>query len=489
MAAITGTAVPTGQQRVWGLPIFVLGGLQLLVVLDGTVVALALPRIRAALDLSTAAGNWIISAYVLAFGGLMLLGGRLGDAFGRRRVFAGGVAAFTLTSLLCGLAWNEASLIAGRALQGMSAAVAAPTAMALIATTYAPGRARSRAFAVYAALTGVGSVVGLIAGGVLTEVSWRLVFLINVPIGALVAVGAVVCLRESQGERLPLDVAGAISATAGITLLVFAVNEGPGGWGRPVVVFPALVAAVLLAVFLTVERRAANPILPFALFRNRSRVAALVSIVLAGAMIMCLAVYVSRYLQEALRYSPLRSGLAVVPFAFGLAAAAAIASRLALRFQPRWLVLLGGAIVLVGCVYAAVLAPHRPAYLPWFLVPVLTIGFGLGLAVIPLTLSVVAGVRATEIGPITALANVAQDLGGAVGLVIVGAIVGTGTASPGALEHNPSARQLRTVAETCGLAFACCAALAVAAGIVVLAMRFTPEDVAEGQAAQQVAHS
>lgn len=148
----------------WGLPIVVLGGLQLLTVLDGTVVALALPRIREGLGLSEAGGNWIITAYVLAFGGLMLLGGRLGDAFGRRRVFVAGVAAFTLTSLLCGLAWGPVSLVAGRALQGMAAAVAAPTSMALVATTYTPGRARSHAFAIYAALSGIGSVAGLIAG-------------------------------------------------------------------------------------------------------------------------------------------------------------------------------------------------------------------------------------------------------------------------------------------------------------------------------------
>lgn len=212
-AANTGTVntgtVNTGAgnseqfRPVFGLPILVLSGMQLLVVLDGTVAALALPSIRDALTLSESSANWVISSYVLAFGGLMLLGGRLGDTFGRKRMFIVGVVAFTLTSLLCGLAWNEASLLAGRALQGASAAIAAPTAMALVATTFAPGKPRSQAFAVYAAMTGVGSVAGLILGGVLTELSWRLVFLINVPIGLIVVVGAIVALRESQLSGCP----------------------------------------------------------------------------------------------------------------------------------------------------------------------------------------------------------------------------------------------------------------------------------------------
>ncbi|MEV6768233.1 MFS transporter [Nocardia sp. NPDC051030] len=463
---------PTHTQ-VWGLPIFVLGGLQLLVVLDGTVVALALPKIREALSLSESSSNWIITAYVLAFGGLMLLGGRLGDTYGRKRVFAIGVALFTLTSLLCGIAWSPAVLVVGRALQGLAAAVAAPASMALVATTYAPGKARSQAFAVYAALSGAGSVAGLIAGGLLTEMSWRLVFLVNVPIGVLVSLGAVLCLRESQGTRAELDVAGAVLATVGVTLLVFAVNGGPAGWTRAVVIAPAIVAVVALVAFMAVERRASNPLLPLALFGNPSRVAALVATVLAGAVIMCLAVFISLYLQGVLRYTPLRSGLAVVPFALGLGSAAGISSKLALRVQPRWLVVAGGTVIVLGCVYAAAITARTPAYFPDIAIPVLAVGFGVGFAVVPLTLSIVAGVEASEIGPLTALAQVAQNLGGAVGLVAVGA----------------AAASRPTLASGYGLAFLCCAAIAVATGLVVLLMRFTPEDVAEGQDAQELVHA
>ncbi|WP_051406878.1 MFS transporter [Nocardia sp. CNY236] len=484
--------VVVGVRRVWGAPIFVLGGLQLLVVLDGTVVALALPSMRAALGLTESAGSWVITAYVLTFGGLMLLGGRLGDSFGRKRVFVAGVAMFTSTSLLCGVAWDQPSLIVGRALQGMSAAVAAPTAMALIATTYAPGKPRSQAFAIWAALAGVGSVAGLVAGGVLTELSWRLVFLINVPIGAVVALGAFAVLRESQGPRTVLDLSGAVLATLGVTALIFAVSKGPGGWGRPIVVVPLIAAVALVVAFVVVESRTPNPIVPLTMFGNPDRVAALGAIAVAGALIMCLAVYISLYLQEVLRFSPLWSGLAVVPFAVGLGAAAALASRLAVRFQPRWLVIIGGSIVLVGCLYAAVVATRQPGYFPGIAGAVIAVGFGVGLAMVPLTLSVVAGVGATEIGPLTALAQVAQNLGGALGLVAVGAVVTSQTGSSGgptAGVSDLSPSEIQVLADGYGTAFACCAAIAVFAGVVVLMMRFTPNDIAEGQAARQAAYA
>lgn len=489
----SGTEVAgTHYARVFGPAILVLSGMQLLMVLDGTVAALALPKIRDALELSESGANWIISSYVLAFGGLMLLGGRLGDTFGRKRMFVVGVAAFTLTSLLCGLAWNEWSLILGRALQGASAAVAAPTAMALVATTFAPGKPRSQAFAIYAAMTGVGSVAGLILGGVLTEVSWRLVFLINVPIGLVVAIGAMIYLRESQGERLSLDVPGAVLATLGCSLLVLAVNEGPSGWMRPVVVVSFVLGFVALMAFIVVERRAQNPILPFVLFDNSSRVAALLAIFFASMIMMCMAVFISLYLQGVLKYSPIQSGLAVVPFAFGLGIAAAIASKLSLMVQPRWLVLVGGAVIMFGCLFAASIATETPGYFPKIGIPVIVIGFGVGLAVIPLTLSVVAGVGPTEIGPLTALAQVAQNLGGAIGLVAVGAAVTSRALSKGGTtgpveKMNPT--ELAAQASGYGLAFACCAGIAVIAAVVVLFMRFTPEQVAEGQAAQEAANA
>ncbi|MQY22070.1 putative MFS-type transporter EfpA [Nocardia sp. RB20] len=300
------------------------------------------------------------------------------------------------------------------------------------------------------------------------------------------------CLREYRGPRSALDVPGAVLATLGITAAVFAVNEGTGGWGRPLVVVPALAAVVLLIGFVIVEYRAANPILPFSVFADTRRVTALVAIVLAGAIVMCLAVFISLYLQGVLGYSPLHSGLAVAPFAVGLGLAAAIAAKLALHIAPRWLVIAGGSVILVGCLYASAIATRRPGYFPGVAGAVVLVGFGVGFAVIPLTLSVIAGAAAMEIGPLSALAQVAQNLGGAVGLVAVGAVASSRSLSlggPTTAVPNMSEPQIHALASGYGLAFACCAAIAVVAGAVVLMMRFTPHDVAEGQAAQDASHS
>lgn len=488
--AVSGNA---GVTRVFGLAIVVLGGVQLLVVLDGTVVALALHRIQAEFGLSDPARNWVIAAYVIAFGGLMLLGGRLGDTFGRKRMFVTGVAGFTLASLGCGLAVDSTMLIAARVLQGASAAVAAPTAMALVATTYAPGKPRNQAFAAFAAMTGLGSVAGLVAGGLLTEVSWRAVFLINIPVGAVLILGALRCIRESQGERRPLDVPGAVFGTLGCSAFAYAINEGPtAGWTSVVVLGGAVVAVSCLAAFIVVERRAANPLLPLRLFGNPNRVAAVLAIFLAGGIVMVMAVYIALYLQDILRYSPTQSGLAVVPFAFGLGGAAAVASNLALRIQPRWLVLLGGGIVVAGCLFASSIADDRPAYFPQIALPVLVIGAGVGLAVIPLTLSVVAGVDAADIGPLTALAQVAQDLGGVASLVVVSAFATSRTLAEGgvtgpAADMNPA--QLDALTSGYALAFVSVGGIALLSGAAVLFMRFTPAEVAEGQQAQEAAHS
>jgi len=245
---VSATSHPSATRAV-ALAMLVLSGLQLMVVLDGTVANLALAPLQSDLGLSDAGRNWVLTSYALAFGGLMLLGGRLGDSYGRKRMFMGGVGLFTLASLLCGLATGEAMLIGARALQGVGAAVASPTALALVATTFAAGPARNRAIAVFAAMTGVGSIAGLILGGALTQVSWRWIFLINVPIGVLIVVLAAIALRETVSERLALDVPGAVLATLGCTGLVFGLTEGPElGWASPSVIGAIVAGFVLLQV-------------------------------------------------------------------------------------------------------------------------------------------------------------------------------------------------------------------------------------------------
>ena len=225
--------------------VIAIGGMQLLATMDSTVAIVALPKIQDELSLSDAGRSWVITAYVLTFGGLMLLGGRLGDTIGRKRTFIVGVALFTIASILCGIAWDETTLVIARLLQGVGAAIASPTGLALIATTFPKGPARNAATAVFAAMTGVGSVMGLILGGALTEVSWRLAFLVNVPVGLVMIYLARTTLRETHKERLKLDATGAILATLGCTAAVFGFIQGPEkGWLEPITIGSLIAAAV-----------------------------------------------------------------------------------------------------------------------------------------------------------------------------------------------------------------------------------------------------
>ncbi|MCK8670499.1 MULTISPECIES: MFS transporter [unclassified Rhodococcus (in: high G+C Gram-positive bacteria)] len=470
----------------------VLSGLQLMVVLDGTVANLALAPLQADLGLSDAGRNWVLTSYALAFGGLMLLGGRLGDSFGRKRMFVAGVGLFTLASLLCGLATGEAMLIAARALQGVGAAVASPTALALVATTFAPGPARNRAIAVFAAMTGVGSIAGLILGGALTQVSWRWIFLINVPIGVLIAVAATLVLRETATERLALDVPGAVLATLGCTGVVFGLSEGPEmGWGSPVVIGALIGGVVVLGLFLLVERRAENPLLPFVLFRDRDRVATFVAIFFAGSVMFSLAAFVALFVQDILGYTPLQAGLAFVPFAFGLGGAAAVASKLVVRVQPRWLVVAGALIMSVSLLFGSTM-DETVQYLPTLFVLVLVVGFGVGLASVPLPLCAIAGVGTHEIGPLSAIAQVAQTLGGPIGLAVIGAMATSRTMSLGGTSGAVAdMTEAQLSAQGAGYMFALvgCAVCAVITGIAALFIRFSPQQVAQAQEAEKAAQN
>src|SRR3954470_11601370 len=263
--------------------VIAIGGMQLLATMDSTVAIVALPKIQDELNLSDAGRSWVITAYVLTFGGLMLLGGRLGDTIGRKRTFIVGVALFTIPSILCGVAWDETTLVIARLAQGVGSAIASPTGLALVATTFPKGPARNAATAVFAAMTGVGSVMGLILGGALTEVSWRWAFLVNVPIGLLIIYLARTTLRETNRERMKLDAAGAILATLACTAAVFAFSMGPEkGWMSTLTLGSALAALIFLIAFLYVERTADNPVVPFDLFKDRNRVATFAAVFLAG---------------------------------------------------------------------------------------------------------------------------------------------------------------------------------------------------------------
>src|SRR3954466_15479684 len=464
--------------------VIAIGGMQLLATMDSTVAIVALPKIQDELSLSDAGRSWVITAYVLTFGGLMLLGGRLGDTIGRKRTFIVGVALFTIASILCGVAWDETTLVTARLLQGVGSAIASPTGLALIATTFPKGPARNAATAVFAAMTGVGSVMGLILGGALTEVSWRWAFLVNVPIGLLMVYLAYTTLVETHRERLKLDAAGAILATLGCTAAVFGFSMGPEqGWLSPITIGSGVAAAVFLFVFLYVERTADNPVLPFDLFRDRNRVATFAAVFMAGGVMFTLTVLIGLYVQDIMGYSALRAGVGFIPFVIALGIGLGLSSALVSRFPPRVLVIGGGVLVLAAMLYGSTLNGGIP-YFPNLVLPITVGGFGIGMIVVPLTVSAIAGVGFDQIGPVSAIALMLQNLGGPVVLAIIQAVITSRTLYLGGTTgpvKNMDSAQLHALDQgyTYGLLWV--AAVAVIVGIAALFIGYTSQQVAHAQ--------
>ncbi len=424
---MAGTTVPEPPAKplassVLGVAIIAITGMQLMATLDGTIVIVALPRMQAELDLSDAAKSWVITAYVLTFGGLLLLGGRVGDAIGHKRAFISGVGVFTIASMACGLATDGPLLIAARAVQGMGAAVAAPTGLALIATTYAVGHARNQAMAMSAGMQGLGSVMGLVLGGALTEVSWRLAFLINLPIGVVIVWIALTRLEETRHERLKLDITGALLATLGCTAAVLVFTQGPPrGWVDPWVISAGVLAVLLGIGFFVVERSADHPLVPLWLFRDRNRVMTFVSLFLAGGVLLTLTVMIGLYVQDVLGYSALHAGISFIPFALALGVGNLLTTKLAPRIAPRWLIIGGGAFVLGAMLFGSTLTRTIP-YFPDLLLPIVIGGFGIGIISVVLPLCALANVGPKEVGPVSAITLMAQNLGGPLVLVVIQAV-------------------------------------------------------------------
>jgi EmrB/QacA subfamily drug resistance transporter len=405
-----------------GIAIVAITGMQLMSTLDGTIVVVALPRMQAELGLSDAAKSWVITAYVLAFGGLLLLGGRVGDAVGRKRAFIAGVGVFTVASLVCGVSFDPAMLIAARAVQGIGAAVAAPTGLALIASTYAVGQARNQAMAVSAAMQGLGSVLGLVLGGAFTVISWRLAFLINVPIGIVIIGIAITRLRETYRERLRLDVAGAVLATLACTTAVLVFTQGPPlGWVNAWVIGAGVATVLLFAGFLVVERTAQYPLVPLSLFAHRNRVMTFVSLFLAGGVLLALTVMIGLYVQDVLGYSALHAGICFIPFAIALGFGNVGAARMAPLIAPRVLIIGGGSFVLGAMLYGSTLN-RTISYFPDLFVPIVVGGFGIGVLSVVIPLCALAGVGPREIGPVSAITLMVQNLGGPLVLVVIHAV-------------------------------------------------------------------
>ncbi|NKZ08004.1 MFS transporter [Actinomadura latina] len=429
--------------------------------LDTSVVTIALPEVKLGLGLTTGGLAWIQNAYMLAFGGLLLLGGRAGDVFGRRRTFTAGIALFTAASLLGGLADAGWWLLAARAAQGAAAAVAAPSAMALIAVNF-QGPARVRALSVFSAVTGAGAAAGMLAGGVLTEAgSWRWVFFVNVPVGLVLLLAAPCVLAETARRPGRFDLAGAVVSTLGLTALVYAlIRVGEDGWGDARAIAAAGSAAVLLAAFVAIEHRARQPIMPLWLLTGRERAASyLVQLCLTAGMFGSF-FFLTQYLQQVLHYGPLRAGAAFLPCVGTQLVLVRLAPRLMARAGARPLVVAGAVLLAAGLLWLSRLAPGD-GYAAGLLVPLLLIGAGGGLTIMPLNATILASVEPGHSGAASGVAQTMLWSGGSLGSAAMVTAYGSAASGHGGVPGMDAAFAT-------GSAFAA-AALAVA--VLVLRVR------------------
>jgi EmrB/QacA subfamily drug resistance transporter len=390
---------------------------QLMVVLDMSIVNVALPHMQQALDFSPTGLSWVVNAYSLAFGGLLLLGARSGDLLGRRPTFLAGILLFTLASLAGGFATTGAALVAARVVQGVGAAFAAPATLSLLTTMFPEGRERTRALGLYTALSIGGASLGRVVGGVLIPVAdWRWVMLVNVPIGAVVAASAWIAVPHTPRRPGRFDLAGAVTSTLGVSGLVYGfVHAASDGWGDVVTLVSIVLGVALLAAFVTIERSAEEPITPLSLFASRIRSGALLArgFLVAGAMGAFF--FLTQYLQDVLDLSPIRAGLAFLPLTAMLFVASQAASRdLVERFGDRLVMVVGSSLTLLSLVWLTRLDANS-GYAD-VLLSLVVLGLGNGLAFVPLTASALHGVRPEEAGAAAGLVNVAQQLGSALGL-------------------------------------------------------------------------
>ncbi|MGW1160884.1 MFS transporter [Streptomyces sp. NPDC002513] len=409
-----------------GIALTVIAACQLMVVLDATIVNIALPHIQDALKFSTTDLTWVVSAYTLTFGGLLLLGGRAGDILGRRRVFMTGILLFTFASLLGGLAQEPWQLLAARALQGMGGAIASPTSLALITTTFPEGPERNRAFGVFAAVSAGGGAIGLLAGGMLTEwLDWRWVLFVNVPIGVLIAVLAPLYINESERHPGRFDIAGALTSTAGMASLVYGfIRASEAGWRDSFTIGSFGSAVVLLLAFALIEARAKEPITPLRMFAARNRSGTYVIMLSLAAAMFGMFFYIVLFVQNVLGYSPISAGVAFLPVTVAIVIGAGLSQRFLPVLGPKPFMLTGAALVATGLGWLTFISPDS-SYASSVLGPMLLFGLGMGLNFVTLTLTAVSGVAPHEAGAASALLNATQQVGGSLGLSILTTIFGT----------------------------------------------------------------
>jgi EmrB/QacA subfamily drug resistance transporter len=403
---------------------------QFMVILDIAIVNVALPSIKSDLGFSQANLQWVISAYAIMFGGTLLLGGRLADLLGRRRLFVAGLGLFAVSSLLCGLAWSEGSLIAFRGLQGLGGALLAPAALALLMTMFAEGRERNVALGIYSAASGSGAAVGVLLGGVLTSyLNWSWVFFINVPVGAAAIALAPALLKESRADlaHRHFDVAGAVSITSGLMLLVYAMTRATSdGWGSPTTVALLSLSALLVSAFVVIELRSRSPLLPLRIFRSRALSAANVVMAILGAVTFSEFFLLTLYVQDVLHYSAVQSGTAFAAFAGTVVVVSNVAPAVVSRFGIRRTLAAGLTLSTVSLVLLTRLPVDGHYFNDLFPGFVLG-GAGLALSFVPVTIAALTGIQRADSGVASGLVNTSRQVGGAVGLAAASAIATTAT--------------------------------------------------------------
>src|SRR6266540_1237274 len=423
--APTGAARPSKR-----LALLVVAITGLMLILDLTITNVALPTIQRALRMTPQGLQWVVNAYALAYGGFLLLGGRLADRLGRRRVFLAGVALFTLASLLGGLAPRGGVLIAARGLQGVGAALAGPAGLSILTTTFAEGPERNRALGVWSAVLASGGALGMLAGGLLTQyASWRWVLFVNVPVGVLILLATPRMVPAAPGQlRVRVDVAGAGTVTAGLVALVYATSQVPGhGWTATATLAPFVLSALLLGAFLAIEARHRAPLVPLGIFRHRSLTGADTVALLSGAAIIASPIFfLTLYLQQILGFSAIQAGLATLPLGLAVIATSQLAPKLVNTVGARRLLGGGLALAAVGLLLLGRIHPAG-SYPAQVLGPIVLLGLGMGLSFVPLTVSATAGVPPAEQGLASGLLQTAQQLGVALGLAVLTSIAATTT--------------------------------------------------------------
>jgi EmrB/QacA subfamily drug resistance transporter len=456
------------DRRRWiGLAVIVTA--QFMVILDVAIVNVALPTIKTDLGFSQDTLQWVVTAYAIMFGGVLLLGGRMADLIGRRRLFMAGLALFTASSLLDGLAWSEGSLIAFRAAQGLGAAMLSPAALSILTTTFAEGRDRNLALGIWGAVSGSGGAAGVLLGGALTSaLSWSWIFFINVPVGVTVLALAPRLLDESRAqlEHRHFDVPGAASITGGLMLLVYAMTHAvQHGWGATETIVLLATSAALVAAFVVIELRSQAPLLPMRMFRLRTLTGSNVAGLMMGAAVFSQFFLLTLYMQEVLHYSALQTGVAYIALTLSIIVFANVAQALALRVGIRPL-LAGGLLMAAGGLVLYARLPVDGHYF-WDLFPAFLLsGIGMAFAFVPMTIGALAGVRPADAGIASGLINTSQQIGGAVGVAAATTIAASATTS--FLHVHPGLSPASGAALTHGFqtAFYVLAAIAAAAAVI-----------------------